>query len=72
MESNYVLLVAELVFFALLALWPASAVWAYRDATARGTSGVIVALIVLVTWPFGLLGWLLVRGRFRVNVNGDA
>ena len=56
MEGNYALLDAELVFLAVFALAGlGSAVWTYRDATARRTSGVIVALVVLLTWPLGLL-----------------
>lgn len=40
----------------------ASVVWAYSDAERRGKSGCLVALLVLLlTWPVGLIIWLLIR-----------
>jgi Na+/proline symporter len=40
----------------------ASVVWAYGDAERRGKSGCLVALLVfLLTWPAGLIIWLLIR-----------
>jgi hypothetical protein len=39
-----------------------SVVWAYKDAVARGKSGILVALLVFfVSWPAGLLIWLVFR-----------
>jgi hypothetical protein len=39
-----------------------SIIWAYGDAENRGKSGCLVALLVLlVTWPVGLIIWLLIR-----------
>lgn len=39
-----------------------SLVWLYRDAEARGRSGLLVALLVaLFAWPLGLLIWVVAR-----------
>jgi hypothetical protein len=47
-----------------------TAVWAYKDARKRNTSGVLVCLLVLFCcWPFGLLAWLIFRPK--VKSNGD-
>lgn len=46
----------------LLAVFIWSIVWAYNDAERRGKSGCLVALLVfLLTWPAGLILWLLIR-----------
>jgi hypothetical protein len=46
----------------LLAVFIWSIVWAYNDAESRGKSGCLVALLVfLLTWPVGLIIWLLIR-----------
>jgi hypothetical protein len=47
--------------------------WAARDADRRGKSGCLVSLLVLLTWPLGLILWLFFRpdsksaGWFRYN-----
>ena len=39
-----------------------SVIWAYKDANARGKSGILVALLVFfLSWPAGLLIWLVFR-----------
>jgi hypothetical protein len=39
-----------------------SVFWSYKDANERGKSGWLVALMVfLVSWPAGLLIWLVFR-----------
>ena len=44
----------------ILVIW--SIIWAYNDANKRGRSGCLVALMVFfVTWPAGLLIWLVFR-----------
>lgn len=45
----------------ILALTVASVVWAYRDAEARGRSGLLVGVLVLVGGLVGLAVWLLIR-----------
>jgi hypothetical protein len=46
----------------ILAIYIYSIIWAYGDAENRGKSGCLVALLVfLVTWPVGLIIWLLIR-----------
>lgn len=48
-----------LIFFAV---YIASIVWVYRDAERHGKSGILVALLVaLISWPIGLVVWLIVR-----------
>jgi hypothetical protein len=43
-----------------------SAFWAYDDAERRGKSGCLVALLVLfVSWPVGLILWLVFRPEPR-------
>jgi Na+-driven multidrug efflux pump len=54
-------LIVGLVFFVIYIV---SLVWVYRDAERRGKSGILVALLVaLISWPIGLLVWLLVRDK---------
>ena len=54
-------LILGLIFFAI---YIASLVWVYRDANRRGKSGILVALLVaLISWPIGLLVWVLVRDK---------
>lgn len=54
-------LICGLIFFAI---YIASLVWVYRDAERRGKSGILIALLVaLISWPIGLLVWLLVRDK---------
>jgi hypothetical protein len=35
--------------------------WSYFDAESRGKPGCLVALLVGLTWPIGLLIWLIIR-----------
>jgi hypothetical protein len=52
----------------LLGIWIASAIWAYEDANRRGKSGCLVSLLVLLfSWPFGLLIWLIFRPQVLQN-----
>ena len=39
------------------------AIWVYKDAEKRGSSGVLWLLIVLVTGIIGLIIWLVVRPK---------
>jgi len=56
------LLVIAAVFIAYV--W--TIFWAYRDAKARGKSGVLVALLValLHPWPLGLVLWYVFRPSY--------
>lgn len=59
-------LIALAFVLAMLALWLWSVVWAYGDAERRGKSGCLVALLVmLVSWPLGLLIWVIFRPEDR-------
>lgn len=54
-----VAIILGLLFFAL---YIASIIWVYRDAERHGKSGILVALLVaLISWPIGLIVWLIVR-----------
>jgi len=37
------------------------AVWVYKDAEAKGESGVLWLIIVLITGIIGLIIWLIIR-----------
>ena len=39
----------------------ANVVWGFRDGRRRGRSGILVAMLVLWTFPVGVLLWLLFR-----------
>ena len=55
-----------LVALGLLGLFIWSIVWAYSDAEQRGKPGCAVALLVfLVSWPIGLLLWIVFRPEQR-------
>ena len=62
------------IFFAfciglpMFLLFLGSIVWAYQDAEKRGRSGCLVALLVfLVSWPAGLIIWLLIRPNGKLK-----
>jgi uncharacterized membrane-anchored protein len=58
------IIVALLVGLVFFVIYIVSLVWVYRDAERRGKSGIVVALLVaLISWPIGLLVWLLVRDK---------
>ena len=57
MESEYAKLAVVLLY---LVLWLASTRWAALDAQKRGRSGCGAAFLVFImTWPFGLIAWLI-------------
>ncbi len=64
----FVALGIPLAFLTLLTLWTAN------DARERGKSPVLVCLLVLLSFPFGLVAWLAFRpetmtpGRRRFNL----
>jgi len=69
-----------LIFFAIaclaaVALYPASIIWAYMDAEARGKPGWALALLVaasplffFIGWPLGLLAWVVFRPAKTVTL----
>ena len=64
-------IVVLLLVAALLALVVWSLVWAYRDAEDRGKSGCLVVLLVLlISWPVGLLAWYVFRPEKREGAEG--
>jgi Na+-driven multidrug efflux pump len=57
-------IIALLIGLVFFIIYVVSLVWVYRDAERRGKSGIVVALLVaLISWPIGLLVWLLVRDK---------
>jgi hypothetical protein len=53
---------AVLIMLPVIGIYIWSIVWAYHDAERRGKSGCLVVLMVmLLTWPVGLLIWLVFR-----------
>jgi hypothetical protein len=69
LEDLVALVLLALMALAGLALvvgYVVSIVWAYGDAERRGKSGCLVAILVaLVSWPLGLLIWLIARPEDR-------
>jgi hypothetical protein len=58
------ILFAVILCLLFLAIYIYSLVWVYRDANRRGKSGILVALLVaLISWPIGLIVWLIVRDK---------
>ena len=56
------LILVILVGLVLLGLYIWSIVWSYRDAQQRGVNGILVAVMVaLLSWPIGLVVWLVIR-----------
>jgi Na+/H+-dicarboxylate symporter len=45
----------------MLIIWIVLAIWVYKDAKKRGSSGALWLLIVLITGSIGLIIWLVVR-----------
>jgi hypothetical protein len=52
---------AQLFSLAVLIAIVWSIFWAYKDANRHGKPGWLVALVVFLTWPIGLLIWLIIR-----------
>lgn len=62
--SVVALIITLLLCLIFFGIYIASLVWVYRDANRRGKSGILVALLVaLISWPIGLLVWLLIRDK---------
>lgn len=61
-----------LIFGGMMALLIGSCRWAVRDATERGKSGCLIGLLVLFTWPIGLLFWLIARPDVKTIPSGHA
>jgi len=45
----------------LLAFWIWAVIWVYRDAEERKGMGCLIAILVVLTGPIGLLLWVLLR-----------
>lgn len=53
--------VFPVVLIAGMALLVANVIWGFRDARRRGRSGILVAMLVLWSFPLGALLWVLFR-----------
>ncbi len=45
-------------------------IWGYRDAEARGKPGILVAFLILLQWPVGMIIWLLIRPAHKTKFTG--
>jgi hypothetical protein len=50
----------------------ANVVWAFKDARQRGRSGVLIAMLVLWTFPLGVVLWLYLRPELLSERPHDA
>ena len=65
-------LYAFIIVALILALYVWSLRWTYRDANARGKSGFLVAfLVAILSWPLGLIAWLVFRPEKRRDANSN-
>jgi len=58
MQYYLLWLVPAIIWFVVAIL---IAVWVYRDAEAKGESGILWLIIVLITGIIGLIIWLIIR-----------
>lgn len=59
---------STVIFIVFVAVLISSVGWAARDASKRGKSGCLVGLLVFITWPIGLLFWLIVRPAIETRL----
>lgn len=52
-------------------IWIVLAVWVYKDAEKRGSSGALWLIIVIVTGIIGLIIWLVVRPPIGGKTSGE-
>jgi hypothetical protein len=67
--------IAIVVTLGYLALVIYSCRWAARDASKRGKSGFLIGLLAFLTWPIGLLFWVIARPEPPTDIGmqaGDA
>jgi hypothetical protein len=62
------------VGLSIIALYPGSIIWAYRDAKARGKPAWALALFVAISpflafigWPLSLLAWVVFRPEKKLD-----
>jgi hypothetical protein len=61
MRSPFEAAVLFTIVTTTLAFWICAVPWAYSAAQRRGTPAVLVALLTLLSWPLGLITWLVFR-----------
>jgi hypothetical protein len=60
----FTIILAAIITLVFFVVWLVTVIWVYRDANRRGKPGIVVALLVgLISWPIGLLVWVLVRNK---------
>jgi hypothetical protein len=62
-ETNIIQACAFFVACIFFLLVLASPFWAWIDADRRGKTGCLWALLVLFTWPLGLIAYLILRDK---------
>jgi antibiotic biosynthesis monooxygenase (ABM) superfamily enzyme len=68
LEPNTGLFIWKILAIAMLILYPVSLIWAYRDAERRGKEGLLLTLLVAITFVIGLLVWFVVRPERQEKV----
>jgi antibiotic biosynthesis monooxygenase (ABM) superfamily enzyme len=68
LEPNTGLFIWKILAVAMLILYPVSLIWAYRDAERRGKEGLLLTLLVAITFVIGLLVWFVVRPERQEKV----
>jgi hypothetical protein len=58
---NMLELVVRIFGLLLIAILLGSVIWAMNDADKRGKPAWLVGILVLFTWPIGLIIWLIFR-----------
>ena len=62
MNTGSTIVLGGVLAIGFLVLFVGSIVWAFQDAETRGKSGCLVAILVaFVSWPLGLVAWLIFR-----------
>lgn len=61
----------SLVGLVLLALFVISLIWVYADAEKRGGLGCLMAILTFLSWPWGLVAWLLLRPDEQSTIPSD-
>jgi hypothetical protein len=64
--------IATLVFrLALMASAAWSVYWVYQEARRERKPAALIAFLVLITWPIGLVAWLFLRARRQRSANAE-
>lgn len=70
LEPTIGLFVWKILVGVMLILYPVSLIWAYRDAERRGKEGLLLTILVAVTFVIGLVVWFVVRPERQEEAEG--